>query len=230
MKKTLLAILFSFLTLTTMRAGEYTPESLTITVKSDTVWMYEGHPLDLFKFDSLIAQHHALPSPPEGWPWENLGDDLPQDPSPLIDLSNIKGRWGFEDYYFSGDILHAQARRNGDFYIGGWNIRPLLPRLSGLLVLKSSKKAADKIAFSRATQLRNDSRFHPIVHYKEFTIYAHRTPDGLFDEVILIHASPDSPTGSHVVIIQMMGRLRPDDLASYPKLTAPGPKASKGKR
>ena len=166
---------------------------------------------------------------PKGWSWNDETIDLPKVPHPLIDLSNIKGRWGFEDYYFSGDILHAQFRRNGDLYVGGWNIRSLLPRLSGLLVLKSKKKAADKIAFSRGTQLRNDSRFRPIVHYKDITIYAHRTPDNLLDEVILLHASPDSPTGSRVVIVQMMGRLRPDDLTGFQQLTAPGPKTSKRK-
>ena len=76
----------------------------------------------------------------KGFPGEEEAIDLPKDQKPLIDLSNMKGQSGIEDYYFSGELLHAQARRKGDFYLGGWNIRPLLHRLSGLLILKTKKE------------------------------------------------------------------------------------------
>lgn len=165
---------------------------------------------------------------PKGWLYEYEGIELPRDQKPLIDLSNIKGRWGFEDYYFSGDILHAQARR-GDFYINGWNIRPLLPRLSGLLVLKSKKKAAEKILFSRETQLRNDKRFQPIVRDRGITIYGHYTKDNLLDEVIILLPKDQSPREEHVCVVQMMGLLRPDALAAYRQLGEPGPKSKAAK-
>ncbi|MBQ8050302.1 MAG: hypothetical protein IJ197_01830 [Bacteroidaceae bacterium] len=160
---------------------------------------------------------------PKRWLDEYEGIDLPKDQRPLIDLSNIKGRWGFEDYYFSGDILHAQARR-GDFCINGWNIRSLLPRLSGLLVLKSKKKAAEKIIFSRETQLRNDKRFQPIVRDRGITIYGHQTKDNLLDEVVILLPKDQSPQKEHVCIIQMMGLLRSEDLTAYRQLRAPSPK------
>ncbi|MBQ8969047.1 MAG: hypothetical protein IJ064_04870 [Bacteroidaceae bacterium] len=157
------------------------------------------------------------------WPWEGFDVEAPVAQPPLIDLSNIKGHWGFEDYYFSGDILHAQARR-GDFYINGWNIRPLLKRLSGLLVLKSKKKAAEKIIFSRETQLRNDKRFQPIVRDRGITIYGHHTKDNLLDEVIILLPKDQSPQSEHVCIIQMMGLLRSEDLTTYRQLREPSPK------
>ena len=170
--------------------------------------------------DGKIIQYRSLP---DEWPWGHEKIDLPKDQKPLIDLSNIKGRWGFEDYYFSGDILHAQARR-GDFYINGWNIRPLLPRLNGLLVLKSKKKAAEKIIFSRETQLRNDKRFQPIVRDRGITIYGHHTKDGLLDEVIILQPKDQSPKNEYVCIVQMMGLLRPEDLTAYRQLKEPSPK------
>ena len=176
--------------------------------------------------DGKNIQYRSLP---DEWPWNHENIDLPKDQKPLIDLSNIKGRWGFEDYYFSGDILHAQARRNGDFYISGWNISPLLPRLSGLLILKSEKKAAEKIIFSRGTQLRNDERFQPIVRDRDISIYGHRTKDDQFGEVIILMSREQSPN-KYAYIVQMMGRLRPDDLASYKQLTVPGPNNNKKKR
>lgn len=165
-----------------------------------------------------------LRSLPKGWLDEYESIDLPKDQKPLIDLSNIKGRWGFEDYYFSGDIMHAQFRRQGDFYIGGWNIRPLLPYLSGLLVLKSKKKAAEKIIFTRGTQLRNDKRFQPIVRHRGITIYGHHTDNELLDEVIILQSRAQSPDSEYTYIVQMMGRLRPDDLVSYTQILEPLPK------
>lgn len=165
-----------------------------------------------------------LRSLPKGWLGEYGHIDLPKDQKPLIDLSNIKGRWGFEDYYFSGDILHAQYRRNGSFYIGGWNITRLLPRLNGLLVLKSKKKAAEKIIFTRGTQLRNDERFQHIVRERGITIYGNKTKEGLLDEVIILMSKEDSSNG-YAYIVQMMGLLRPDDLTSYAQICAHSPKA-----
>jgi len=162
----------------------------------------------------------------KGFPGEEEAIDLPKDQKPLIDLSNMKGQSGIEDYYFSGELLHAQARRKGDFYLGGWNIRPLLHRLSGLLILKTKKKASEKTTLSRRTQLRNDKRFKPIVHDKGITIYGHRTKDDLLDEVILLHV-PSSSTDSRIVIVQMMGLLRTDDLMSYARLCEPAPVTKK---
>ena len=169
-----------------------------------------------------------LRSLPKGWLGEYGHVDLPKDQKPLIDLSNIKGRWGFEDYYFSGDILHAQNRRGGDFYISGWNIRPLLHRLSGLLVLKSKKEAAEKIIFSRGTQLRNDERFKLIVRDRDITVYGHQTKDDQFDEVIILISREQSPNKC-AYIVQMMGLLRPDNLTSYAQLRNPAPNSAKKK-
>ena len=169
-----------------------------------------------------------LRSLPKGWLGEYGHVDLPKDQRPLIDLSNIKGRWGFEDYYFSGDILHAQHRRGGAFYISGWNIRPLLHRLSGLLVLKSKKEAAEKIIFSRGTQLRNDERFKLIVRDRDISIYGHRTKDDQFDEVIILMSREQSPNKC-AYIVQMMGLLRPDNLTSYAQLRNPAPNSAKKK-
>ena len=165
---------------------------------------------------------------PKGFLGEEETIDLPKDQKPLIDLSNMKGQSGIEDYYFSGELLHAQARRKGDFYLGGWNIRPLLHRLSGLLILKTKKKASEKTTLSRRTQLRNDKRFQPIVHDKGITIYGHRTKDDLLDEVILLHV-PSSSTDSRIVIVQMMGLLRTDELMSYARLCEPAPVTKKAK-
>lgn len=170
--------------------------------------------------DGKIIQYRSLP---DEWSWGQEKIDLPKDQKPIIDLSNIKGRWGFEDYYFSGDILHAQHRRGGAFYIGGWYIRHLLPRLNGLLVLKSKKKAAEKIIFTRGTQLRNDSRFQPIVRERDITIYGHRTKDDLLDEVIILYARDKASDNEYSYIIQMMGLLRPDDLTAYQQLRKPTP-------
>lgn len=167
---------------------------------------------------------------PKGWRDEYGTIDLPKDQKPLIDLSNIKGHWGFEDYYFSGDILHAQARRGGDFYISGWNIRPLLHRLSGLLVLKSKKKSAEKIIFTRGTQLRNDKRFQPIIRDRGTTIYGHKTKDNQLDEVIILQSRAQSPNSEYTYIVQIMGRLRPDDLISYTQMREPVPKAIQSKQ
>ena len=148
----------------TTRADEYVTDSHTIVVDGDTIyWNQDGKfdskqikermkkaeerikdaqerlgKYDFGSIDSIlvgrdgkIIQYRSLP---DEWTWGHEKIDLPKDQKPLIDLSNIKGRWGFDDYYFSGDILHAQHRRGGAFYISGWNISSLLPRLSGLLV------------------------------------------------------------------------------------------------
>ena len=171
-----------------------------------------------------------LRSLPKGWLDEYGTIDLPKDQKPLIDLSNIKGHWGFEDYYFSGDILYAQARRGGDFYISGWNIRHLLPRLSGLLVLKSKKKSAEKIILTRGTQLRNDRRFQPIIRDHGITIYGHKTKNDQLDEVIILQSRAQSPNSEYTYIVQMMGRLRPDDLISYTQMREPVPKAIQSKQ
>lgn len=170
--------------------------------------------------DGKIIQYRSLP---DEWSWGHEKIDLPKDQKPIIDLSNIKGRWGFEDYYFSGDILHAQHRRGGAFYLSGWYIRHLLPRLNGLLVLKSKKKVAEKIIFTRGTQLRNDSRFQPIVRERDITIYGHRTKDDLLDEVIILYARDKASDNEYSYIIQMMGLLRPDDLTAYQQLRKPAP-------
>ena len=154
---------------------------------------------------------------PKGFLGEDETIDLPKDQKPLIDLSAMKGQNGIEDYYFSGDILHAQARRKGDFFLGGWNILPLLHRLSGLLILKSKKKAGEKQVQALEERIRKDARFQPIVHHKGITIYGHRNAEDLMDEVILLHV-PSSSTDSRIIIVQMMGLLRPDDLMSYAQL------------
>lgn len=180
----------------------------------------------LVKRDGKIIQYRSFP---DEWSWGHEKIDLPKDQKPLIDLSNIKGRWGFEDYYFSGDILHAHDRRGGDFYIGGWSIRNMLPRLNGLLVLKSEKKAAEKIIFSRGTQLRNDERFQPIVRERDISIYGHRTKDDQFDEVIILMSKEHSLNG-HAYIVQMMGLLRPDNLTSYTQLRNPNPSSAQKKQ
>ncbi len=197
--------------------------------------------LEKYRLDTLQWRHYDFPDSlphstegwqerifklPKGWLDEYETIDLPKSQKPLIDLSNIKGRWGFEDYYFSGDILHAQARR-GDFYINGWNIRPLLPRLSGLLVLKSKKKAAEKVISSRETQLQNDKRFQPVIRDRGITIYGHRAKDNLFDEVIILLPKDQSPQGEHVCIVQMMGLLRPEDLTAYRHLREASPRPTK---
>ena len=176
--------------------------------------------------DGKIIQYRSLP---DEWSWGHEKIDLPKDQKPLIDLSNIKGRWGFEDYYFSGDILHAQNRRGGDFYISGWNIRPLLHRLSGLLVLKSKKEVAEKIIFSRGTQLRNNKDFKLLVRDRDISVYGHPTKDDQFDEVIILMSREQSPNKC-AYIVQMMGLLRPDNLTSYAQLRNPAPNSAKKKQ
>lgn len=197
-------------------------------IAKDTIYYSQDKHFDMKRFDEAMRDAEERMKQAKGWLYEYEGIELPRNQKPLIDLSNIKGRWGFEDYYFSGDILHAQARR-GDFYINGWNIRPLLPRLSGLLVLKSKKKAAEKILFSRETQLRNDKRFQPIVRDRGITIYGHYTKDNLLDEVIILLPKDQSPREEHVCVVQMMGLLRPDALAAYRQLGEPGPKSKAAK-
>ena len=193
MKKTILCLMALLLFVGTTRADEYVTEEHTIVVDGDTIYWNQDGKFDskqikerMKKAEEAVRKAEERMSLPDEWSWGHEKIDLPKDQKPLIDLSNIKGRWGFEDYYFSGDILHAQARRGGNFYISGWNISSLLPRLSGLLVLKSKKEAAEKIIFSRGTQLRNDERFKLIVRDRDISIYGHRTKDDQFDEVIIL--------------------------------------------
>ena len=96
-------------------------------------------------------------------------------------------------------------------------------------MLKSKKKAAEKIIFSRETQLRNDRRFQPIVCDRGITIYGHRNGESLLDEVVILQSKEQSPKSEHVCIVQMMGLLRPEDLVAYRQLGEPSPKSKDGK-
>lgn len=154
--------------------------------------------------------------------------DMPSSQQPLVDFNALKGESDIENFYFSGDLLRVHARKKGDFYLGGWNIRRLLPRLNGLLVLRSKKNSPVKKLSKYQTQLENSKEFETIVRHESINIYGHRTQNGRWDEVILFHR-PDSKHETRIVLVQFLGRLRTDDITAYATLRSPAPKGTKTK-
>lgn len=151
-------------------------------------------------FPVLLFAGSDSEAQPAASPW---GDKAPR---PVYSLDGYVNNPNIKYLYFSGDLLNQIHKKQTPFCIGTWDVRDMLPKLTGLLVMGTTKKSAIKQMQRDIDAIDASKKFETLAHTESLRIYGHhRTAwnDSYYDEVVVFTEMDGKQT-----IIQLFGVIR----------------------